>query len=173
MSVFGEAGVELLVRVGKSDGFQPEHKTPLCSHFFFQTDVVAAERALRVVRRSRTPRLKRSPLLFAKNLSAKSFLRVLRYCNVVKCVCLNRANGKRGFGHEIALDMAISQFAHTPKPHRGCTSAMLVRRFASDGITYALTSRRRHFRNSIARGGSLSEKYTAAITKIFSMKRFS
>ena len=43
------------------------------------TDVVAAKRTLRVVRRSRTPRLQRLPLLFAKNLSAKSFLRVLRY----------------------------------------------------------------------------------------------
>ena len=49
---------------------------------------------------------------------------------------------------------------------------MLVRRFASDGITYALTSAPL-FRNSIARGGSLFEKSTAAITKIFLQKRFS
>ena len=35
------------------------------------------------VRLYRTVRLKRSPLLFAKNLSAKSFLRVLRYENSV------------------------------------------------------------------------------------------
>ena len=58
-------------------------------------------------------------------------------------VCLNRANEKRGFGHEIALDMAISQFAHTPKPHRGCRHN--VRAHLSPPL----------FRNSIARGGSL------------------
>ena len=45
-------------------------------------------------------------------------------------------------------------YARAPKPHRGGTSAALVRRFASDGITYALTSPPL-FRNSIARGGSL------------------
>ena len=52
--------------------------------FFFRTDVVAAERTLRAVRLRRTPRFKRSPLLFAKNLSVKSFLRVLRCYNVVR-----------------------------------------------------------------------------------------
>ena len=44
--------------------------------------------------------------------------------------------------------------ARAPKPHRGGTSAALVRRFASDGITYALTSPPL-FRNSIACSGSL------------------
>ena len=68
--------------------------------------------------------------------------------------CLGGTKAVCRLGHEIVLDMAISQFAHTPKPHRGCTSAALVRRFASDGITYALTSAPL-FRNSIARGGSL------------------
>ena len=68
--------------------------------------------------------------------------------------CLGGTKAVCRLGHEIVLDMAISQFAHTPKPHRGCTSATLVRRFASDGITYALTSPPL-FRNSIARGGSL------------------
>ena len=49
MSVFGEAGVELLVRVGKSDGFQPEHKTPpkQFTNFLVQR-LVAAERHLRL-----------------------------------------------------------------------------------------------------------------------------
>ena len=86
-------------------------------------------------------------------------------------VCLNRANEKRGFGHEIALDMAISQFAHTPKPHRGCTSATLVRRFASDGITYALTSAPL-FRNSIARGDHSLKKVPQQSRKYFCRKDF-
>ena len=65
--------------------------------------------------------------------------------------CLGGTRVMCRLGHEIALDMAISQFAHTPKPHRGCTSAALVRRFASDGITYALTSLRRKWQHFSAR----------------------
>ena len=63
--------------------------------------------------------------------------------------------------------MAISQFAHTPKPHRGCTSATLVRRFASDGITYALTpiSRKRQIEGAGGRQPSLREIFKSSSQK--------
>ena len=85
--------------------------------------------------------------------------------------CLGGTKAVCRLGHEIVLDMAISQFAHTPKPHRGCTSATLVRRFASDGITYALTSAPL-FRNSIARGDHSLKKVPQQSRKYFCRKDF-
>ena len=97
---------------------------------FSRTDVVAAERTLRVVRHSRTPRLKRSPLLFAKNLSAKSFLRELWNKKIVifrKIQCsLRSAFGCLGGTKAMCRILQLRSCAEAPQGrYFGCARAPL------------------------------------------------
>ena len=104
-----------------------------------------------MVRRSRPPRLKCSPLLFAKNISAKSFLRVLRYDYPVR----RKENPAVAFALRAVVSAAPRRCAAS------VTKLPLIWQFLSSrirrsptgavGITYALTSLRRKWQHFSAR----------------------
>ena len=70
---FSEDGISDL------NDFTDHNNTPLYLHKISRAKARRGGAPFATVRLYRTVRLKRSPLLFAKNLSAKSFLRVLRF----------------------------------------------------------------------------------------------